>query len=352
MKNYERRSFFKVFLSYFISVSIFVLILGYLYFEQQKIFVLQKSAMNMHRFLLQNKQSDFHYKKDGYSIKFVKNAKVEMALPQKIGTKAQAVYFKAFSTRIIVNIKANIIDEEIAKIKSFTIIIQIILIIIFAIISFLVAKMSLKPMSEVLSLLDNFTKDLIHDINTPITSILLNIKMLKKTLEEKELKKIDRIEQSAKNISSLYDNLEVILKDNKLLKEEINLEKIIKEIVETYKLIYPNIQFDIALADSLVYSNHNALKRILDNIISNSCKYSRDTNPTIKIDFDGKLLTIKDNGKGIRYPQNVFANKYTENSGGHGIGMYIVHRLCDTLSHKINIKSQEEVGTNIELTLS
>jgi two-component system OmpR family sensor kinase len=123
-------------------------------------------------------------------------------------------------------------------------------------------------------------------------------------------------------------------------------------VIDTYKLIYPHIEFEFDTSSSIsVYTNANALKRIVDNIVSNSCKYSKKENPKVTITVDTHHLTIEDNGKGIKYPQNVFSSNYTENANtnGHGIGMYIVHRLCSALSYQINIESKEGIGTKIKL---
>ncbi len=43
----------------------------------------------------------------------------------------------------------------------------------FASISFFLSRHALKAMQEAIIKLDNFSKDLIHDLNTPVTSILL-----------------------------------------------------------------------------------------------------------------------------------------------------------------------------------
>ncbi|MCK5110062.1 MAG: HAMP domain-containing histidine kinase [Arcobacteraceae bacterium] len=343
MKNYEKKSFIQIFLGYFISVTIFILLLGFLYFNQQKTFLMQKTAMNMHQYLTIVKQSNFSYIQDGFSYEAVKNAKVKKQLPQKEGN----VYFKAFSNHFIVKIDASIVDKELQEIQNFTILLQVLLILFFAIISFALARKSLKPMVDTISHLDRFVSDLVHDLNTPVTSILLNTKMLKKNASDKELKKIDRIENSAKNISSLYANLEVLLNENTLIKEKFDLSVLITNIIEIYQSLYPNIKFEFLGEPIIVISNQNAMKRIIDNIISNACKYSIDDNPTIFIGFKNNTLTIKDNGKGIKYPEKIFERSYKETESGHGIGMHIVHRLCEQLSHKINIKS--ESGTIITI---
>ena len=194
MRNYEKKSFIQIFLGYFISVTVFVVLLGFLYFNQQKTFIMQKTAMNMHQYLTLLRQSDFKYKQDGYSYDIDENVKIKRQLPKKIDN----FYIKAFSKPHIVKIEAIIVDTQLKKIKNFTIILQVVLIVFFAIVSWILTRKSLQPMIDTISHLDRFTKDLIHDLNTPVTSILLNTKMLKKDADEKSLNKINRIENSAK----------------------------------------------------------------------------------------------------------------------------------------------------------
>ena len=85
-----------------------------------------------------------------------------------------------------------------------------------------------------------------------------------------------------------------------------------------------------------------------------SCQYILNAqvecqNPTIEISFESNKLSIKDNGKGIKFPQKVFERSYTENDNGHGIGMHIVHRLILALDMNIEISSKENEGTIIKL---
>ena len=345
MKNYEKKAFIQIFLGYFISVSIFVLLLGYLYLNQQKMFIMQKTAMNMHQYLLKLKQSGFTYEQDGYGYETINKIKLKQPLPLKRGD----VYIKVFSKRYVVTISSLLVDKEIYDLKVFTIILQIILLSFFAMISFILTKRSLKPMVDTISHLDRFTKDLIHDLNTPISSILINSKMLEKSADEKDMKKIKRIEDSAKNISSLYSNLEILLDEKNLIKKNIDLKIILDDIVDTYKSIYPNIEFTLEVFGSNVKTNETAIKRILDNIISNSCKYSIDINPRVDVKFINNKLIIKDNGKGMKYPKKIFERNYKEVESGHGIGMHIAHRLCSELSIQMDIKSEKENGTIVEL---
>ncbi|HIP13641.1 MAG TPA: HAMP domain-containing histidine kinase [Arcobacter sp.] len=345
MKNYEKKSFIQIFLSFFVSVSIFVILLGYLYFEQQKVFVIQKNAMNMHQYILKLKQSNFTYIQKNYSYEFINDGQVKQQLPLKVGK----YYVKVFSKRMMVKVDASIIDNELKDIRIFTIMLQIFLVIFFAIISYFLARKSLKPMSDTISHMDRFTKDLIHDLNTPISSILINTNMLKKDASENSLKKINRIENSAKNISSLYANLEILLDEKHIEKSDFDLSNAVSNSIDTYKSMYSNIDFEYTSNNIQVNSNENAVKRIIDNIISNACKYSKD-DAKIQISYIDNTLTIKDNGKGIKYPKKIFERAYKEDDNGHGIGMHIVYRLCSLLHIDINIESKQNEGTTIKLT--
>jgi two-component system OmpR family sensor kinase len=113
--------------------------------------------------------------------------------------------------------------------------------------------------------------------------------------------------------------------------------------------MYPMVNFHFKENDFYITSNHNAIQRILDNIISNACKYSIDKGSCIKISYRDNSLIVQDNGKGIKYPQKIFERNYKEAELGHGIGMHIVYRLCSELSIKLNIVSNEKEGTTIRL---
>lgn len=341
MKNYEKKALIKFTLIYFILVASLVLILGFLYFWQQKHLIMKKSVMQMLQYAEVLVKTEFNYAQEGFSYELKKNQKIVFDIP----IKQNGVYTKVFPISqkegfIEVSTDAKPIDEEILKVKQLTITIQTALLIVLLLMSYFLAKISINPMQETISHLDRFIIDLIHDLNTPATSILLNSDiLLQKESDEKKIKKLNRIKISAHTIASLYKNLEIIL-NQKLAKEQVDIQRVIQVKIEDFKLLFPNIEFDVNIeANSLVQTNEKALIRILDNVLSNSCKYSHEENPKIEITFKNQILSIKDNGKGVNYPQKIFERYYKEKNQGHGIGMHIVHRLCDNLNITLKIDS-------------
>ena len=200
---------------------------------------------------------------------------------------------------------------------------------ISASLSFFFSLYALSPIKESLRLLEEFIKDIIHDLNTPITSILINLKMMEKNEETQS------IEQSTKAISMLHKNLDIYLRKSKLESEKFMLSEVINEQVEFFKPLYNHLEWQIDITDRVIHSNQNALSRILYNLLSNACKYNT-SNGFIKIATIEKRLTISNSSYGIKNPEKVFERFYKEGERGLGIGLHIV----DKLTKELNIEKQ------------
>jgi two-component system OmpR family sensor kinase len=229
-------------------------------------------------------------------------------------------------------------------IKLFKLAIIIFFLLFFLSIGF--AFYALRPMRQALHLLEDFLKDLIHDLNTPATSILLNSKLLRKRGDFEE---IERIELSAKGIASLYKNLEFMNPNDIVNDEVVVLDELINEKINILEKIYPNIKFTKNMTKTIIKSNRSGIDRIIDNLLTNACKYNKK-NGQVHIEIKNQKLIIEDTGVGIKNTTKVFKRYYKESSQGLGIGMNIVKQLSDILNITIDIKSVVGQGTSIELT--
>jgi two-component system OmpR family sensor kinase len=239
-------------------------------------------------------------------------------------------------------------NKKLLELKQKVIAIQILLLALFGFISYILARNALKPMKESISTLDKFAKDLIHDLNTPVTSIKLNMKLLEKIPQLKENNAVIRLNKSVQSISELHENLTILLQEETFQMEVIDLCEIIDEIIDIQKAIYSDIDFITNCKNFSVKLNHNAIKQILQNIISNACKYNT-TNGYVKIYNIKNSLYIQDSGKGIREPEKIFERTYSDEHSS-GIGLDIVKRLADTMDIEIDVQTKER-GSIFILTM-
>ncbi len=239
--------------------------------------------------------------------------------------------------------------KDIESVKFKILIYYATILFLLLLLSFFYAFYALKPMKKAIDLIEEFLKDVIHDINTPVATILLNTRFLKTKDNSEEL---DRIEISAKRILSLYKNFEVQIKGFHPEITQVNPYEIISERVEYFKKLYPEIAIKVS-GDKFVFkSDKDAFIRIIDNIISNACKYSSQNSPYIDIVVKKGEIIIKDNGIGIENIDKIFDRFYKENERGLGIGLNIVKKLCKELNISIDIESKKNKGTIVKLTLN
>lgn len=211
-----------------------------------------------------------------------------------------------------------------------------------ALLSFLFSFYALHPLRKALKLTEEFSRDILHDLNTPLASLRLNVSRLK--MPQSEIKKIERIENSIQTIASLGDNLRSHLDQHELQQEGIELSILLQECLLIVKRLYPDITFHLSESSLLVHANRDALVRIFTNLLSNAAKYNNPQG-SVWIDISDTTVLIRDNGKGIKNTSKIFDRFYKEHDRGIGIGLHIVKKLCDTMHISIEVQSTFGAGS-------
>ncbi len=225
-------------------------------------------------------------------------------------------------------------------------------------VGYFILRLFLKPMRDALHLLDRFIKDTTHELNTPVTAIITNIEMIdKNSLDDKLLKKINRIEIGAKTISNIYEDLTFVTLNNQIISNniEINLSNILKQRIEFFNSIanMKKISFDLNIKDDiLIVCDMKKITKLIDNILSNAIKYNKIAG-FIKINLDNNFLSIEDSGKGIEKEnlKTLFErySRFDKSVGGFGIGLNIVSLIAKEYNLKIDVKSEINIGTTVEI---
>ncbi|HFD14641.1 MAG TPA: HAMP domain-containing histidine kinase [Epsilonproteobacteria bacterium] len=201
---------------------------------------------------------------------------------------------------------------------------------------------TLKPIRSSLRLLEDFIKDIIHDLNTPLTSILINLKMIDTQNEE-----IESISRSAKNIAMLHQNLDSYLRENTIHSDTFVLKALMEEQVAFFAPLYDYLTWEVNLDTRTVITDKNAFTRIIYNLLSNACKYNT-SHGKLSIYMKQDTLVIENDSYGIVQPHKVFERFYKESERGLGIGLHIVEKLCEELSLT---KTFEVKGTLVRVSL-
>ncbi|MGD1821422.1 MAG: ATP-binding cassette domain-containing protein [Pleomorphochaeta sp.] len=206
-------------------------------------------------------------------------------------------------------------------------------------------------LSEKLSSIGLLSAGVAHEINNPleiISNYLTNIKF--RYNEPDLLKIVNKLSKQVDYITKIISNLQNFSNLDKVSVETVNLNDLIKEMIDLLKLNAKLKNIKIALIEknknSIVFINENELKQAILNIIKNSFESIKE-NGEIEIIIDqinnNTELEIKDTGFGIDESKDYFTPFYStksHNGVNTGLGLSLVYGIVTKYKGVISIKNR------------
>ena len=221
---------------------------------------------------------------------------------------------------------------------------------------------------------EDFSYAMVHDMKSPLTSIIMGTKYLHSGVLEKKPEMKEKyfciVEDEAQHLLALINRLLTIskLEHGKLhiQKAEVNLETMIDDVADKYKAksakpihITTHIRATTALADE------EYLKEAISNLVDNATKYSKEEiNIQISTLENDKNIYIKvfDEGIGIAKSElKTIFNRFEraaehekdarKTRGGFGIGLNYVLQVINAHGGKISVKSEKDKWSEFTISL-
>lgn len=204
---------------------------------------------------------------------------------------------------------------------------------------------------------DFFIRKMVHEMNTPLSAIELNISVL--TRDYPNVRNLEMIKSSARILSTIYDDIAFLSRKEYLcpIAEWINIEEFIADRILYFDamLSVKEIVIEMEIDEGYeVHMSRTELQRLIDNNLSNAVKYTQQLGEIIIIvisqESDGLLLTFKDNGIGMSEEDKnrLFEVYYRGNTHhqGLGLGMSIIKDICDARGISICVESIKGKGSS------
>ena len=189
----------------------------------------------------------------------------------------------------------------------------------------------------------------IHQIKTPIT--VCNLILGKPDADHRLKEQMIYIEEYT-NMAMNY--LKLLERTSDMDIYEVDLDIIISSIVKKYSLIFieKKISLDYTPTNVKVISDAKWLFIMLEQIISNSLKYTKSGKISINFDKELLKLSIKDTGIGIpsKDIKKIFDRGYSGFNGrvnekSSGLGLYMVGKIAALLGITIEVESEVNIGS-------
>jgi len=224
-----------------------------------------------------------------------------------------------------------------------------------------------------------FFTNISHEFKTPLTLILGPLQnLLKMEIVDSKLKESLLIMDRNANylfrlINQLMDFRKAETNQLKVITSKGNLVDFCEEVVLSFNVLanekHLNLSFESSESELIVYFDWDKMDKILNNLISNSIKYTPDSgNIKVSLSFINNGISkrsnvldvrseieiiVEDTGVGI--PKNqiskVFKRFYQvedsnkSNSFGSGVGLALTKKLIDLLQGHIKVKSNHNEGS-------
>ena len=227
---------------------------------------------------------------------------------------------------------------------------------------------------KIFQIREDFSYAMIHDMKTPLTSIIMALNFLRSgKLDDKPVikdKYFDIAENEADHLLTLTNKVLTIskLENHKLEmnRTEVELTPIIEKLTEKFKAkSQKTVNFITEIKAETAYADVEYLEEVLSNLIDNSVKYS-DESVEIRIstarDDRYTVLKVYDNGFGIsdkdihlifRKFERASAVKRNRRNGasGFGLGLNFVDQVVEAHHGKIFVSSIEGEFTEFTIYL-
>jgi two-component system, sensor histidine kinase and response regulator len=234
---------------------------------------------------------------------------------------------------------------------------------------------SLRKQRELQKMRDDLMKMIVHDLKTPLTSILATIEMLLDndfgTLRAEQRKALGDAEGKSEDLLALIND---VLEVSRIEEAELTLDlqpiapaALIHEVEHEWQVRFQLEKADVSVEvtdDAPVFEADKALlKRVLNNLIQNAVTHSAQA---VKLqlkarrDGDGVLFTVEDNGPGIppQYHEVIFRKFERGKTQGvprtrsSGLGLAFCKLVVDAHGGRIWVQSQGEgQGSAFHFTL-
>ena len=227
---------------------------------------------------------------------------------------------------------------------------------------------------EAIEIRNDFLSIASHELNTPITSLKLQLQMVRRKLLSEATQKFDQssftksIDSSVMHVDRLIKLVGVLLDVSRIQSgkftynfEDFNAKDAVNEILERNLDILNDSHCKVTInnvQDIQVRWDRTRFEQVLTNILNNAIKYAPGE-LELKVEPQGEevVISLSDHGEGIQKDKliTIFDRferlNSNQNVGGLGLGLYIVKQIVEGHGGSVTVESETGQGTTFIIKL-
>ncbi len=217
---------------------------------------------------------------------------------------------------------------------------------------------------------DRFVSDVSHELRTPTTNISLYLELLESAPPQKRDEYLavlrDQGYQLRKLVEDILDLSRLSMgRKSKVEFSPVNIDLVASQVVTAHKPMADAEGISLVLKSNgtlpPVRGEENQLARVITNLVSNALRYTKDGEVSVRTypNGDAVCLEVCDTGIGIE-PQDqphlferFYRGKHVRQTRipGTGLGLAIVKEIIDHHDGRIDVESNQGVGSSFRIWL-
>lgn len=221
-----------------------------------------------------------------------------------------------------------------------------------------------------------FLASMSHEIRTPMNGVIGMLRMLSKSkLDTAQKEHVNIANNSATSLLSLIND---ILDFSKIEAGKLDIENIefdiyneLREFIElmNFKAEEKGLELILdmsELAANIIISDPTRLRQIMNNLVSNSLKFTHKGQVKVNVSLKKQnetsaILIVEVEDSGIGIPQEKIDSLFnsfsqsdkstTREFGGTGLGLTIAKKLCELMGGNIKVQSELGVGSKFRIQI-
>jgi signal transduction histidine kinase len=209
-----------------------------------------------------------------------------------------------------------------------------------------------------------FNSDVSHELRTPLAVIQTTTELVMGSpeLSPKMRERLQRIERASKQSTELISALLLLSRSERQGPQDgeaIDVAKVAADVVEAQRPQIGSRPVELILvvnAHPEVAAPEAVISVVLNNLVGNAVKYTREGEVRVRIEADGVI--VEDTGPGIQaeeakqlFERHVRGSS-AGSSAGAGLGLAIVKRLCALYGWSAELEPRPEGGARASLWFS
>jgi signal transduction histidine kinase len=230
-------------------------------------------------------------------------------------------------------------------------------------------NMMLDRIEESFKLQRIFIASASHELQNPLATITsqIEVALIRKRSTDEYQEVLHSLHEDILELNNITNQLLQLTRlnrnDNLIDFTELRIDELFWTNIEAYKQKYPKhligVSIDTLPEDEnklIVMGNEALLKTAIFNLLDNACKFSSNhqvfaelsTQGLVSISFSNHGVTFKPEEKDLIFAP-FYRGRQSSGTRGHGIGLSLVQKICETHNIRILMETPNESVTCIRL---